>query len=119
MDGFYYVQFHPVLSQWLEEYRTYIDFNIRRQLSPLGKAIHRALASQRSNGVFDVLLIDFFESIGASGSAADRKREAIPQLDKLCELSFLDSYEFTGTGRRVATKLRVVFSKRSSRADVK
>ncbi len=118
-DGFYYVQFHPVLSQWLEEYRTYIDFNIRRQLSPLGKAIHRALASQRSNGVFDVLLIDFFESIGASGSAADRKREAIPQLDKLCELSFLDSYEFTGTGRRVATKLRVVFSKRSSPADVK
>ncbi len=113
-DAFYYVQFHPVLSQWLEEYRTYIDFKIRRQLSPLGKAIHRALASQRSNGVFDVPLIDFFQSIGASGSVADRKREAIPQLDKLCDLGFLDSYEFTGTGRSVAARLRVVFARRSA-----
>jgi len=118
-DACYYVQFHPLLSQWLEEYRTYIDFKIRRQLSPLGKAIHRALASQRSNGVFDVPIIDFFQSIGASGGVADRKREAIPQLDKLCDLGFLDSYTFTGTGRSVATRLRVVFAKRPPTTDTK
>lgn len=118
-DAFFYVQFHPVLSHWLEEYRTYIDFNIRRQLSPLGKAIHRALASQRSNGVFDVPLIDFFQSIGASGGVADRKREAVPQLDKLCGLGFIESYQFTGTGRSIATRLRVVFAKRSAPVDAR
>jgi hypothetical protein len=113
-DACYYVQFHPVLSHWLEEYRTYIDFNIRRQLSPLGKAMHRALASQRSNGTFDVPLADFFESIGASGALADRKREAATQLEKLCDLNFLACYSFTGTGRRVPSRLRVTFAKRSA-----
>lgn len=108
-DACYYIQFHPLVSQWLEEYRTYIDFEIRRQLSPLGKAMHRSLASQRSNRTFEISLTDFFASIGAYGELRDRKREAVPQLEKLKTLEFLESFAIAGTGRSTPWKLSVVF----------
>ena len=111
-DACYYVQFHPLVSQWLEEYRTFLDFDIRRQLSPLGKAMHRSLASQRSNRSFSIPLTEFFASIGAFGELRDRKREAIPQLEKLKDLQFLESYEIAGTGRRTPWVLSVTFARR-------
>jgi hypothetical protein len=111
-DACYYVQFHPLVSQWLEEYRTFLDFDIRRKLSPLGKAMHRSLASQRSNRTFAIPLPEFFASIGAFGELRDRKREAIPQLQKLADLQFLESFAITGTGRRTPWVLEVTFFSR-------
>lgn len=111
-DACYYVQFHPLVSQWLEEYRTFLDFDIRRQLSPLGKAMHRSLASQRSNHNFSIPLAEFFASIGAFGELRDRKREAIPQLDRLKDLNFLEEFTITGTGRRTPWILAVTFFRR-------
>jgi hypothetical protein len=111
-DACYYVQFHPLVSQWLEEYRTFLDFDIRRQLSPLGKAMHRSLASQRSNRTFSIPLTEFFASIGAFGELRDRKREAIPQLQKLITLQFLECFAITGTGRRTPWLLAVTFFRR-------
>jgi hypothetical protein len=108
-DACYYVQFHPLVSQWLEEYRTFLDFDIRRQLSPLGKAMHRSLASQRSNRTFSIPLPEFFASIGAFGELRDRKREAIPQLQKLKDLQFLDAFAISGTGRKTPWILEVTF----------
>ncbi|WP_295389079.1 hypothetical protein [uncultured Thiodictyon sp.] len=108
-DACYYVQFHPLISQWLEEYRTFLDFDIRRQLSPLGKAMHRSLASQRSNRTFSIPLIEFFASIGAFGEPRDRKREAIQQLERLKTLQFLEQFAITGTGRRTPWVLEVTF----------
>lgn len=108
-DACYYVQFHPLISQWLEEYRTFLDFEIRRQLSPLGKAMHRCLASQRSNHTFAIPLPEFFASIGAFGELRDRKREAIPQLQKLKDLEFLESFAINGTGRKTPWVLDVTF----------
>ncbi|WP_295455620.1 hypothetical protein [uncultured Thiodictyon sp.] len=111
-DACYYVQFHPLVSQWLEEYRTFLDFDIRRQLSPLGKAMHRSLASQRSNQTFSIPLTEFFASIGAFGELRDRKREAITQLERLKELLFLEQFTITGTGRRTPWILAVTFVQR-------
>jgi len=111
-DACYYVQFHPLVSQWLEEYRTFLDFDIRRQLSPLGKAMHRSLASQRSNRTFAIPLTEFFASIGAFGELRDRKREALPQLEKLIALQFLERFAITGTGRRTPWILEVIFFRR-------
>jgi hypothetical protein len=111
-DACYYVQFHPLVSQWLEEYRTFLDFDIRRQLSPLGKAMHRSLASQRSNRTFSIPLPEFFASIGAFGELRDRKREAIPQLQKLQDLKFLEGFAITGTGRKTPWVLEVRFFRR-------
>ena len=112
-DACYYVQFHPLVSQWLEEYRTFLDFDIRRQLSPLGKAMHRSLASQRSNRTFAIPLTEFFASIGAFGELRDRKREALPQLEKLIALQFLERFAITGTGRRTPWILEVTFFRRN------
>jgi hypothetical protein len=103
------VQFHPVVSQWLETYRTFIDFDLRRKLTPLGKAIHRFLASQRSNKTYTVELAVLFQAIGANGELRDLKRSALVQLAKMQEEKFLASSEITGTGRSSPWRLTVEF----------
>src|SRR5699024_12088959 len=45
-DSVIFVQFSPVIAQWLEKDFTYIDWQIRRQLSDTGKAVHRFLSGQ-------------------------------------------------------------------------
>ena len=110
-DSCYYVQFHPVVSQWLETYRTFIDVDLRRKLTPLGKAMHRFLASQRSNRLYTVELAVLFQAIGANGELRDLKRSALAQLAKMQEEKFLVKSEITGTGRSSPWKLSVEFSR--------
>jgi hypothetical protein len=74
--------------------------------------MHRSLASQRSNRTFSIPLTEFFASIGAFGELRDRKREAIPQLQKLITLQFLECFAITGTGRRTPWLLAVTFIRR-------
>jgi hypothetical protein len=111
-DSCYYVQFHPMVSQWLETYRTFIDLDLRRKLTPLGKAMHRFLASQRSNKVYTVELSVMFQAIGANGELRDLKRSALAQLSRMQKEKFLVRSEITGTGRRSPWRLTVEFSRR-------
>lgn len=110
-ESCYYVQFHPVVSQWLETYRTFIDFDMRRKLTPLGKAMHRFLASQRSNKIYTVELSVMFQAIGANGELRDLKRSALAQLEKMQKEGFFVRWKITGTGRSSPWKLTVDFSR--------
>lgn len=111
-EACYYVQFHPLVTQWLETYRTYIDFELRRKLTPLGKALHRFLASQKSNKTYTIELATLFEAVGAHGELRDLKRMALVQLERLKNEAFLVSYEVTGTGKSKPWRLNVCFSER-------
>lgn len=108
-DGAYYVQFDPVISMWLDAYRSYIDLRLRRTLTPLGKAVHRFLASQRSNGHYSIELLTLFKVVGADGHISDFKRGTIDQLDRMREGGFIASHKLTGTGRKTLWMLSVEF----------
>jgi hypothetical protein len=105
----YYIQFHPAIVHWLNEYYTYIDLDIRRQLTPFGKALHRFLASQVSNAHYEIDFEVLLEAIGYEGRVGEAKTSANAQMKKLLELGFAKSFAFEGNGRSVPFKLVVQF----------
>ena len=105
----YYVQFHPAIVTWLDEYRSFINLDIRRELTPFGKALHRFLSSQVSNNVYEVEFEIILEAIGYEGKVGEAKRYAADQLGKLIGLGFIIRYEFSGNGRKTPYKLSVSF----------
>lgn len=113
-DACYYVQFHPAIVVWLEEYRTFIDLAIRRQLTPFGRALHRFLSSQRSNHRYKIELEAIAEAIGHDAKLATMKKQAQPQLKRMIELGFLESAIISGTGRRTPFMLSVIFGEKTS-----
>lgn len=109
-EACYYVQFHPLVSAWLEDYRTFMDLNLRRQLSPLGKGVYRFLASQRSNRRYSEELEVIAEAIGVDAPLREMKRQLRRQLDILINQGFVDTAEITGTGRKTPYRLVVEFN---------
>jgi hypothetical protein len=108
-ESCYYVQIHSVVSAWLENYRTFLSLDLRRKLSSVGKALHRFLASQKSNASYSVLLSVLFEAIGVHCELRVVKRDAIVQLNRMRDEGFLHSYSITGNGRSEPWKLTVLF----------
>lgn len=108
-DACYYFELHPALVSWLNDYKTYIDIGIRRQLTPFGKALHRFLSSQSSNATYTKRWDDVLEAIGYIGKLSEAKRKATGQLEKLVELNFITAGEITGNGRSSAYTLTVSF----------
>jgi hypothetical protein len=106
----YYVQFHPAIVAWLKDYHTFIDLNIRRLLTPFGKALHRFLASQTSNRNYEIDFETILEAIGYDGVTSEAKRKSISQLEKLKEVNFIEAFEFRGNGRREPFKLLVQYT---------
>lgn len=107
----YYVQFDPLLSRWLETYHTYIDLPLRRKLTDLGCAMHRFLASQRSNHVYRVDLTALYAAIGAKGAVGKLNQQARIQLALMQSNGFIKSFAIVGTGRSQPFVLQVHFSK--------
>ncbi|NCA72723.1 MAG: hypothetical protein EOM91_22230, partial [Sphingobacteriia bacterium] len=66
-DVHFYIQWDPLLSKQLECYRSYIDLAVRRGLTPLGKALHRFLTSQVSEGRYAIPFDIMIQAIGAAG----------------------------------------------------
>jgi hypothetical protein len=108
-DACYYFEFHPAIVAWLLAFRTYIDLSIRRQLTPFGKALHRFLSSQKSNNTYKRDWEVVLRAIGFSGRAAEAKRKAKPQMEKLVSLGFMSSGEIIGNGRSEPYVLKVSF----------
>ena len=108
-DACYYFEFHPAIVRWLEEFRTYIDLKVRRQLTPFGKALHRFLSSQRSSKSYEVQWAVVLEAVGYQGRIADAKRFGLEELGKMQDLGFLSAATIEGTGRRTPYVLKVQF----------
>lgn len=89
--------FPPLMAHWLEESYTYLDWEIRKQLSPFGKATHRFLSSQRKD--YEISLNKFATAIGYDGRANRLKSTVETSLQELVKLKWLDDYEFRGSGR--------------------
>ena len=112
-DACYYVQFHPLVSRWLENYHTFISFSLRRKLSDLGKALHRFLASQRSHCVYRIGVIELYEAIGAQDRVWKLNQNARKQLMIMQQEGFITAFLIDGTGRSKPFVLQVVFPRQT------
>lgn len=104
-DGAILVQFSPVISRMLEEAYSYIDWNTRRQLSPVGKAVHRFLSGQGAKCAIGAEKLQ--STIGCNRPFGKYMQELRRAMDRLKELGWLKHYELTGNGRSVPFQLRV------------
>ena len=109
-DACYYVQFHPLVSRWLEGYHTFVDFALRRKLSDLGKAIHRFLASQRSNKSYRIKLDAMYEAIGAQDNQRKLRFNTKEQLEIMRNDGWIACFMMTGTGRASPFYLELTFA---------
>ncbi len=103
-EGFIYGQFSPVVTYWLEQEYTYLDWDIRKRLkSALAKALHRFLSGQinKKNKIFSKLnkIDDIAVSIGFHCRKRDIKKHFTNALDELVGAGYLTEFEITGTGR--------------------
>lgn len=94
-DGCLYIQFPPVMVRWLQESYTYIDMDIRREMSDTGKAIHKFVASQSN---INISAEKLKEVCGDPGSQKEFNRKLRATLKKLAGFGVLD-YEIRGNGR--------------------
>lgn len=106
--GSFLIQFSPAMVQLLKEY-TFIDMNVRMQLSDIGKGLHKFLSGQLvGRSSYSITLIKLQAAIGYQGEMKDFKRYISRELDKLIKIGWLSSAEITGTGRRTPFKLSVM-----------
>ncbi len=94
-DGCLYIQFPPVMVRWLQESYTYIDMDVRREMSDTGKAIHKFVASQSN---INISAEKLKEVCGDPGSQKEFNRKMRASLKKLTELGVLE-HEISGNGR--------------------
>lgn len=114
-DVHFYVQWDPLLSKQLECYRSYIDLAVRRELSPLGKALHRFLTSQVCDGRYAIPFDRMIEAIGAVGEPAKLRFQCREQIRRLIELGFLAAGTIAKTGRSRAWTTEVIYAQRRRR----
>lgn len=100
------VQFSPLVTKWLASAYSFIDWEVRRQLSPGGKAIHRFLSGQSKN--YTISASKLCEVIGYTRSKGSFMRDLRETLMQLKKLGWLKSYTISGTGRRRAFMINTV-----------
>lgn len=109
------VRLNPFLMQVMEFYLSRIDWTVRRELAPLGKALHRAIAAQRGWGQWACRLETVLDAIGVLRQTCQVKYSVLQQLDRMVALDFLESAEIH-TGRGLGyPKLVVVYSRTGRR----
>lgn len=94
--GEIWVQFNPAMSTLLKHY-TYINIDVRRQLSDTGKAVHKFLSSQPRQ--YKIGVDKLMMAIGYRGEAKKFRTLLKAQLKKLQEIGWLTNYVLSGTGR--------------------
>lgn len=98
-----YIQFTPVMAKWFEKEYTYIDWNMRKQLTDTGKAVHRFLSSQpKEYEIYTKKLMATLGYIRNHNKFLVDLREA---MDQLLTLGWISNYSIEGTGRRLPYKL--------------
>ncbi|WP_282611238.1 hypothetical protein [Pelagibius sp. Alg239-R121] len=116
-DAVFLAQFPPIMAKWLENEYTFIDLQVRRQLSDTGKAIHRFLSSQGPKYEIDARKL--MHTIGYMDEYKSFMRKLRATMEKLGEAGWLSDYEIVGTGRRVPQKLCIQRSSSHKRIDGK
>lgn len=104
-DSVIFVQFSPVIAQWLEKDFTYIDWQVRRQLSDTGKAIHRFLSSQPK--LYNIGCEKLRRTIFYMRDFKSFMRDLRTVMTQLEQIGWIRSYDITGTGRKTPYILHV------------
>jgi len=102
-DAVLYIQITPTLAKYLEKEFTYIDWQVRCQLTGLGKAIHRFLSGQPKS--YQISLLKLKEVIYFQGEHKEFTRQLRVALKKLREIEWLNHWEISGTASKRDQKL--------------
>lgn len=106
-EGTLYIQFSPVVTNWLKEEFTYIDPKIRFALSnDLSKALHRFLAGQRKD--YSIGLKKLINVIGYARAPRRFVGDVRAAAQQLIDIGFLSNYEISGNGKGTPHILRIV-----------
>lgn len=97
-DSVIFVQFSPVIAKWLEKDFTYIDWEVRRQLTDTGKAVHRFLSSQPR--LYSIGCEKLRSTIFYMRDFKSFMRDLRSILTQMQQIGWLDSFEISGTGRK-------------------
>lgn len=103
VDAVLLIQFSPIMAGWLESEYTYINWDVRKQLSDTGKALHRFFSAQPKHYVIKTEKL--METIGYQRSYAYFMSDLRSTLQKLQDLNWIEGWDITGTGRKVPHKL--------------
>lgn len=81
-DGWFDIVFSPEVTHWVDKEYTFINWDIRKQLTPLGKALHRYLSSQPK--FHDIPMRKLLEVIGYNRkNAANELRTAFADMKRI------------------------------------
>lgn len=105
-EGIVDVTFPPLMTHWLTESYTFINWGVRMQLTPLAKAIHCFLSSQR--GDFKINVKKLADVVGYDGRQDQLRTKFGKACDELVAVGWLKEFEFTGNSRSIPLKLRTV-----------
>ena len=103
VDAVLLIQFSPLMADWLESEYTYIKWEVRKQLSDTGKALHRFFSAQPKH--YAIKTEKLMQTIGYQRSYAYFMSDLRGTMQKLQALGWLDDWDITGTGRKVPHKL--------------
>ncbi|MFZ0470017.1 MAG: hypothetical protein WAL92_13935, partial [Thiogranum sp.] len=103
VDAVLLIQFSPLMADWLESEYTYINWEVRKQLSDTGKALHRFFSAQPKH--YAIKTEKLMQTIGYQRSYGYFMSDLRSTLQKLQALGWLEDWDITGTGRKVPHKL--------------
>ena len=98
-----YVQFSPVMACWFDDAYSYIDWNVRRQLTDTGKAVHRFLSGQPRR--YEIGAQKLQTTIGADRRHKDFMGDLRASMADLKRVGWIKQWSIEGTGRRIPYKL--------------
>ena len=98
-----YIQFTPIMAEWFDQAYTYIDWNVRQELTETGKAIHRFLSGQPKT--YEIHTKKLMTIIGYQRPYAKFMADLRASLTKLEEKQWISSWDITGNGRKIPHKL--------------
>ncbi len=110
------VVFLPLIAHWLNESYTYIDWKIRKQLSPLGKAIHRYFSGQRTS--YTIELGKLAAIIGYDGRRQHMKRFFSAACDELVTCGWVRAFSFRGNGRSTPFMITIVKARKPGTSEL-
>ena len=99
-----YIQFSPIMAQWLERAYTYIDWNLRRKLrTDVGKAVHRFLSGQPKT--YQIYTRKLQSTIGHTGPYKHFMADLREALGQLQDAQWIHEFQISGNGRKQPHKL--------------
>jgi transposase len=107
------IRMTPMAAPLMTHYVSRIDLAVRRGLSPLGKALHRLLASQAHGPGWDAPFETLLEAIGVPEGRVKIRYSSRQQLERMVALGFLRTATLRRDGRSGSDVLQVEFSQQS------